>query len=122
MRTQLQKRIDSFRNAFCGIRHLLGSESHARIHLVLSCAVIGTGLSLTISAVDWCLVSLAMGLVWTAEAMNTAIERLVDLYSPEQDILAGQAKDLAAAAVLLTALVAVAVGLFVFLPRITAML
>ena len=84
-------------------------------------AVIGAGLLLTISAVDRCLVCLAIGLVWTAEAMNTAIERVVDLCSSKHDILAGLAKDLAAGVVLLAALAAATVGLFVFLPRFAAL-
>ena len=122
MRPVLQKRIDSFRNAFSGIRHLIQTESPARIHLVMSVAVMGIGLSLSISTSDWCLVTLAVGLVWAAEAVNTAIERLVDLSSAGHHPLAGQAKDLAAGAVLLAALAAAAVGLLVFLPRIAEIL
>jgi len=74
--------------------------------------------AISISAVEWCLVVLSIGLVWTAEAVNTAIKRVADLASPAQNSLAGQAKDLAAGAVLLAAMTAAAVGLFVFLPQI----
>ncbi len=66
--------------------------------------------------------SLAIGLVWATETFNTALERLVDLCSPQYDKVAGQAKDLAAGAVLLAAVAAAIVGLIIFLPRIPVFL
>ena len=75
-----------------------------------------------ITCAEWLAVIAAIGLVWTAEGLNTAIEALVDLVSPEQHPLAGRAKDVAAGAVLLAALAATAIGLLVFGPRLLALL
>jgi diacylglycerol kinase len=112
--------MSSFGHAIRGIRFLIRSERHAQIHLLATVVVVVCGLVLSISAVEWCLVSLAIGLVWATEALNTALERLVDLCSPQHNEVAGHAKDLAAGAVLLAAVVAAVVGLVVFLPRIAA--
>lgn len=81
----------------------------------------GLGIALSVSAGEWGLLLLATGLVWAAEAFNTAIESVVDLCSPEWNEQAGRAKDLGAAAVLLASLAAVLVGLIVFLPRILSL-
>ena len=113
-------RMRSFGHAIRGIRFLIRSERHAQIHLLATATVVVCGLVISISAVEWCLVSLAIGLVWATEALNTAVERLVDLRSPQYNEVAGQAKDLAAGAVLLAAVAAAIVGLLVFLPRIAA--
>ena len=118
----LRKRIGSFRNAARGVNHLIRTEVHAKIHLVCSAAVVGFAVFFSISVEEWCLVILSAGLVWAAEAVNAAIERVVDLASPGHDSIAGQAKDLAAGAVLLAAFAAAAVGLFVFMPRIAIFL
>lgn len=115
-------RLTALQHAIRGIGWLIRAERHARYHLLVTVAVVGAGFLLSISAGEWCAVLLAMGLVWVAEALNTAIERVVDLCSPEQHPLAGQAKDLAAGAVLLAAAAAVVIGLIVFLPRIAARL
>lgn len=113
-------RLTALQHAIRGITHLVRTERHARYHLLATGVVVCGGLLLSISAGEWCAVVLAMGLVWITEALNTAVERVVDLCSPEHQALAGQAKDLAAGAVLLAALAAVVVGLIVFLPRIAA--
>lgn len=118
----LRARIAAFSHAIRGVRFLINSESHARIHLLLTAFIICVGLMFSISAVEWCTVILAAGLVWTAESLNTAIERMTDLSSPERNAIAGQVKDLAAGAVLLAAITAAAVGLIVFIPRITTFL
>jgi len=111
-------RLASFGHAIRGLRELIWSESHARIHLSATVLVICLGGLLSISAIECGLLLLAIGLVWVAEAINTAIESVVDLCSPEWNKQAGRAKDLGAAAVLLAAATAVLVGLSVFLPRI----
>jgi len=115
-------RMRSFGHAIRGIRFLIQSERHAQIHLLATAIVIVFGLMLSISSAEWCLVSLAIGLVWATEALNTVLERLVDLCSPQHNEVAGQAKDLAAGAALLAAVAAAIVGLVVFLPRIAAFL
>lgn len=112
------KRIKSFLYAINGIIHLVRHEPHARFHLLATVAVVGAGFYFNVSANEWCTLCLSIGLVFSAEGFNTAIERLTDLASPEQHPLAGQAKDVAAGAVLLASIAALVVGIIVFFPRI----
>jgi diacylglycerol kinase len=76
------------------------------------------GILFAISIAEWMLCLLCFGLVITAEMLNTAIENLVDLASPQKHVLAGKAKDIAAGAVLVAAIVAAIVGLIIFLPKV----
>jgi diacylglycerol kinase (ATP) len=101
---------------------LLRTQANARIHAVAAAAVVVAGFVFHISAGEWCAVVAAIGLVLTAEAINTAVEAVVDLASPEVHPLAGRAKDVAAGAVLIAALVSVIIGLLVFGPRVLAVL
>ena len=96
--------------AFKGLKTLIVSENNARIHLVATAMVGIAGFYFDVSRQEWLWLLLAVVLVWLTEAMNTAIEKLVDLVSPEYHPLAGQVKDLTAAAVLITALFALAVA------------
>lgn len=114
----LKKRLNSFRYAFAGLGELLRTQPNARIHLLATCAVLAAGFYFGISKVEWCLAILAIAMVFSAEAFNTAIENLTDLASPNYHPLAGKAKDVAAAAVLIAAIGAAAVGLVIFLPKI----
>ena len=88
------------------------------MHLVATIAVVVAGLLLRVSSGEWCLLALACGLVWAAEGVNTALEVLANRVSMERDEQIGLAKDLAAGAVLLAAIAAAAVGVFVFGPRV----
>ena len=103
-----------------GVRILFQTEANARIHAVATVAVLAAGWAFEISRLEWCAVLAAIGLVLTAEGINTAIEAVVDLASPEQHPLAGRAKDVAAGAVLIAAVVAAVIGLLVFGPRLLA--
>jgi diacylglycerol kinase (ATP) len=89
---------------------------------VATLAVFAAGFSFRLRGLEWCCVILAIGLVWVAEALNTAIETLTDLASPEMHPLAGRAKDIAAGAVLMASIIAVAVGAVLFGPRFWDML
>lgn len=115
---KIKERIKSFRYAGKGIYSFIAGEHNAWIHcsaiLVVTCA----GFFLNITREEWIAVILCYGLVLTAEAFNTAIERLVDLVSPEQHPIAGNVKDIAAGAVLISAIIAFIVGLIVFIPYI----
>jgi diacylglycerol kinase (ATP) len=111
-------RLHSFRYAWRGIVALVRTQPNARIHLAASVAVLAAGFVLGISGGEWGLLALAMGLVWSAEAMNTAIEVLADRVTTEQDERIGRAKDLAAGAVLLASVAAAVIGGIVFLPRV----
>ena len=101
-----------------GIRTFYATQYNAKIHLVFSLAVTAVGLFLNLTTTEWCLVVLAMGMVWTAEACNTAIEFLTDLVTSEYHPLAKKVKDVAAGAVLLATTAAIIIGLLVFLPRL----
>jgi diacylglycerol kinase (ATP) len=111
-------RIMSFRYASRGIRLVVASQHNAWIHLAATLLVGAAGLWAHLSGLEWCVIVLTIAAVWTAEALNTAIEYVTDLASPEFHVLAGKAKDAAAGAVLIAALGAVLVGCIIFLPRI----
>lgn len=112
----LKKRIRSFAYAIQGIRSFLRKEPNAWIHC---CAIVVTtiaGSYFHITPTEWCIVLLCFALVLSAEAFNTAIERLVNLVSPNYHPLAGDVKDIAAGAVLITAIFAAIIGIIIFLP------
>ncbi len=111
-------RARSFGHAFRGLGILLRSQQNARIHALASVLVVLAGAAFRISVAEWGLVVFAMASVWAMEAANTAIEFLVDLVSPGQHPLAAKAKDVAAAAVLVSAIGAAIVGLLVFGPHL----
>ncbi len=114
----LQKRIKSFGYAFKGIASLFTSQPNARIHAIVLSLVVMAGFYFKVDKTEWLTIVLISALVLSAEAMNTAVEFVVDLVSPDYHPLAGKAKDVAAAAVLLAAFGAVIIGLIIFLPKI----
>jgi diacylglycerol kinase len=111
------REAESFACAFRGIAALLEGEAHARIHLAATVAVLVLGWWSEITRGEWMAVILAIGLVWTAEALNTAIEYVADLAHPDEHPEVKKLKDLAAAGVLFSSLAALLVGLIIFLPR-----
>ena len=108
----------SFGHAGRGVWHALRAEVHLRIHAGATVLVAGLGFSCGLGRLEWALVALAVAGVWTAELLNTAIEVLTDLASPDFHPLAGKAKDIAAGAVLLAAAGAAVVGALVFGPHL----
>ena len=117
-RFSIKRRLKSFRYAFSGLRVLVREEHNARIHLFATVCVIVMGVLLRISCTEWVAVALAIGLVFGMEAINSAVENICDFVCPERDARIKKIKDLAAAAVLLSAIAALAVGLFIFIPKI----
>lgn len=115
-------RCASFRHAFRGLGSVIRSETNARIHLAVTVAVVFAGVYFDLSEYEWCVVTLAIGLVLAAEIMNTAIERLVDIVSPTHNAEAGRVKDIAAGATLIAAICAAVAGVFVFGPRLLMLL
>jgi diacylglycerol kinase len=108
--------IMSFRNAIVGIAGALQHERHMRIHLVAAFIVIIIASWLRMEASEWLWLLAAITGVWVSELLNTAVERMVDLASPNSHPLAKIAKDTAAGAVLVSALFAAAVGVIVLGP------
>ncbi|MGD2058801.1 MAG: diacylglycerol kinase family protein [Anaerolineales bacterium] len=111
-----RSRIQSFKHAFSGWWYVLRTQRNAWIHFLATLLVVFLGLMIQIHAVEWAVLALAIGLVWTAEFVNTALEAVVDLTSPEIHPLARVGKDVGAAAVLISALLAVVVGLLILGP------
>ena len=100
---------------------MLRNEANARVHLTASIAVAGAAAAFGLSVSEWRWVVLAMALVWSAEAFNTALERLCDVVRLESDPRIKAVKDLAAGAVLIAASAAAAIGLTTFLPHLAAL-
>ncbi len=113
-----RRRVASFGHAGRGVWTALRSEIHMRFHALATAVVLGAGLYYRLSRLEWAIVALAVAGVWTAELLNTAIEALTDLASPDWHPLAGKAKDIAAGAALLAALGALVVGALVFGPHL----
>ncbi len=111
-------RLKSFGNAFRGLASLLRYEHNARIHLAILLTVIVAGILLRIQLNDWMAILLASGLVFISECFNTAIENLADLITESRNEYIRRAKDVAAAGVMLSAIISVAVGLIIFIPAV----
>jgi len=115
-------RLRSFKYAFNGIRMLFVNEHNAWIHLVAGILVIISGFVFKISILEWVAIFIAIGLVFTSEAINTSIEKLSDFVSPEKRSSIKEVKDLASAGVLISAITALITGLIVFVPKILALI
>lgn len=109
-------RLAMFGCAFRGIGQAIREERNMRFHLAAAAAAIAAGWWLEISLADWLWIGAAIAAVFMAELINTAVERVTDLASPEAHPLAKAAKDTAAGAVVVAALFAVLVGLIVLGP------
>jgi len=109
-------RLQSFRYAASGIAFMLRSQHNAGIHLTITVAVCLAAWWLKLSAADWRWLTVAIVLVWVAEAMNTAFEYVCDVVSPEFHVSVERAKDIAAGAVLICSGGAVVLGLLTFTP------
>lgn len=114
----LKMRLKSFRHAGRGIYHYFREEHNVWIHTLVTVIVVITGVLLNITSFEWCLIIFAIGLVFIAEIINTAIELLVDLISPEYNKLAGLIKDIAAGTVLIAAITSAIIGLIIFFPKL----
>lgn len=110
----------SFGYAFSGIFAGIKKERNMKIHCVAAAAVIAAGLFFHIAIWEWCICFLLFGLILALELVNTAIEAVVDLVTEERRPLAKLAKDTAAGAVLIAALMAAVTGLLIFLPKLLA--
>jgi diacylglycerol kinase (ATP) len=110
-------RIRSFTFAFVGIWTMLKSQHNAWIHACATVTVVTAGLVCGISAGEWCWIVLAIMAVWTSEALNTAFEFLADAASPQFHPLVKNSKDVAAGAVLISAIGSTVIGLLVLVPH-----
>jgi diacylglycerol kinase (ATP) len=116
------KVLRSFRFAAQGIVDLFRFENNAKVHLLIAVVVLILGVWLHLSLVEWALIITQIGLVWAAEAVNTAIEKLCDFVSPGIHPQIKAIKDLASGAVLILALTAVVTGLLILGNRLLDLL
>jgi diacylglycerol kinase len=112
----------SFGYALEGLRHAVSTQRNLRIHLAIAALVVGVGVFLDLPLRDWAVLALTIGAVLTGELINTVVEAVVDLASPEYHDLAKVAKDVAAGTVLVMALTAISVGLLILGPPLWALL
>ncbi|MES2278142.1 MAG: diacylglycerol kinase family protein [Bacteroidota bacterium] len=118
----MKKFIRGFGFAFKGIGYATTTQLNFRVHLGASLTAALLGYVLKVSTVEWIWIIFCMALVLAAELFNTAIEVLTDLVSPDYNEKAGHVKDVAAGAVLVTAIFALITGTIIFLPKIIALI
>jgi diacylglycerol kinase len=112
----IRSRLHSFQYAFSGWWYVIRTQRNAWIHMVASFLVFIISFWLQLSARDWALVILAVALVWTSEFINTALEAVVDLASPQHHDLGRVGKDVGAAAVLIAAASSALIGFLILGP------
>jgi len=117
----MKKFIRGFGYAFNGIRIATSTQLNFRVHLVATLLAMFLGWALNISVNEWQWLILCVAFVLVTELLNTAIEFLVDLVSPEYNELAGKVKDVSAGAVLISAIFALITGAIIFLPKLLAL-
>jgi len=110
--------INSFKNAFYGLFSLLKTENNAKIHLIATITVLLISSFLPLSVFEWIFMMLVIFLVWIAELFNTSLEYLFNLVEPNTNPVVKMGKDMSAAAVLITALFSVIVGVLILVPAI----
>ena len=115
------RRATSFRAAFSGFRRLVTSERHFQLHLIAATCAAILAAFLNFSRLEWAILLVTIGLVLVAEGLNSAIERAIDTTTPSFHPLAKAAKDIAAAAVLIAAIVSIIVGVLLYGPKLWAL-
>lgn len=117
-----KRRLQSFSYAFNGLKILFKEEHNARIHLVITIAVIAAGIFFRISPIEWIVVCALISLVLAMEIVNSAIENLCDYVNPKHSESIKKTKDLAAAAVLIVAIASATAGFILFMPKLSQLL
>jgi diacylglycerol kinase len=113
---RIRKHLASYGYGIRGIGLAFQYESAMRCHLAATIGVILVNVLLQISRIEWLITLMLIGLVWMAELFNTALEKLADRVTQDQDLLIGHVKDLASGAVSILCLVAVICALIIYLP------
>ena len=114
----MNRMINSFGYALKGIHLAVKSEINMRIHVFVMIMVIFCGVFFNISVTEWLLCLLCFALVISTEMLNTSIEKIVNMISPQRNQMAGEIKDIAAGAVFVNAIISVIIGLFIFIPKL----
>ena len=118
----LKSRIGSFKFAFRGLWSLLKNEHNSRIHFLAAIVAIALGLILKINPYEWSLLIIVIGIVFLTELLNSSLETLADIVDPDWNERIRKAKDYAAAAVLISAIIAVVAGGLIFIPKFLALI
>jgi len=115
-----KSRIGSFRFALNGMRSLLKYEHNSRIHFIVAIIAVILGIIFRLNFSEWSLLTVVIGLVFIAELFNSSLESLADRIDPEWNEQIRKAKDYAAAAVLVSAVIAIITGCLIFIPKLAA--
>ncbi len=115
----LAARLRSFGFALEGLAYAIKHEGNARVHLLATALVLALGFGFGVSRLEWAALAAAIGMVWAAELLNTALEILCDFVSPDKAEAIKRVKDVAAGAVLVAALAAATIGALVFWPHLS---
>jgi diacylglycerol kinase (ATP) len=118
MKDFIASRIRAFGHAFAGLRYVLKTQKNAWIHTVATISVISMAIWLQTPANEFAILILTIGTVWTAEFINTSLEAVVDLASPERHPLGKVGKDVGAAAVLIAAMSSAIIGIIILGPAL----
>jgi diacylglycerol kinase len=118
----LKSRFKSFRFAIHGMLLLLKNEHNSRIHLLAAIVAISAGIIMKLNIYEWSLLAIVIGIVFLTELLNSSIESLADHINPEWNENIGRAKDYSAAAVLISAIVAIIVGCLIFIPKLLVLI
>lgn len=118
----INRLFKSFKYAFEGILYTLKYEQNMLIHVLATISVVGLGFIVKLSTIEWLFCILFIGIVIATELINSSIEAVVDLISPDKNSLAKVAKDTASGAVLVFALISLVGGLIIFLPKVILLL
>ena len=111
-----------FRHAFAGLYYIFSTQRNIRIHALATALAVIVAFWLKISTIDWAVLVLTISAVWLSECLNTAIEAVFDLASPDFHELARVGKDASAAAVLVSAFASILIGIIIFGPKIITLL
>ena len=113
----IKSRLKSFRFALRGLKSLLKYEHNSRIHLIAAVVAVTLGIILKIDLQEWSLLVIVIGMVFIAELINSSLESLADHTDTEWNEFIMKSKDYSAAAVLISAVIALVVGCIIFLPK-----
>lgn len=120
-RFSIINRLKSFKHAFNGLKILIKEEHNSRIHLTATILVVTAGILFEISKFEWITITFAVGIVFIVEIINSSIENVADFVSPDKNEMIKKIKDLSASAVLISALIALIIGLIIFIPKIMSL-
>lgn len=117
MKNSIIKCLKSFQYAWKGVVYVLLNENNMRFHILASISIVLIGYFLKFTLNEWIATVISIGMVWAAEIFNTAIEKLVDIISPQHDPRAGLVKDISSGAVLVLACMALVVGIILVISK-----